>query len=441
MSIFKAYDIRGKYPDEINEEISYKIGFATAQFIEGRTLAVAQDVRKSAPLVAKATINGILDAGFDVIDIGLATTPMLYFAVGKFGYSGGMMVTASHNPPEYIGFKICREFAIPIGEKNGLKNIKAMIKKIEAKSSNIGTITRKSILTDYKKHILSFIANIRKLRIVVDTANGTVGVFFNKIFEELPIEIIPLYFEPDGSFPNHEPNPLKDKNIRDVCRTVVKTKADLGVAFDGDGDRCIFIDERGRRIPSDIITILLAKEALSKYKGATVVYDLRSSWIVKEEIEKAGGVPVRERVGHAFIKQTMRGYNAILGGELSGHYYFREHFFCDSGLVAFTKILNYLASDTRKMSEIIKPYKRYFATGEINFFSKDKDGVIKKISKVFSNAKQDKLDGITVQYKDWWFNLRKSNTEPLLRLNLEAKSKELLKKTKKWLFKILGKPV
>src|SRR3972149_6999555 len=442
MNIFKAYDIRGKYPAEIDEKVAEKIGLATAKFIRGKTIAIGRDVRKSAPAIAEAVANGITKTGVDVIDIGLSTTPMLYFTVGRYGYDGGIMITASHNPPDYIGFKVCRENAIPIGESNGLKIIETMTQDLKNKdTSKKGIVSKRDVLADYKNHILGFVKNTRKMRIVVDTANGSVGKFFTQIFSQLPLEIIPLCFEPDGSFPNHEPNPLKDENIIDSSQKVKDVKADFGVAFDGDGDRCIFMDEKGSRISSDLITVLLAKEALATNKGRCIVYDLRSSRVVREEIEKAGGKPIRDRVGHAFIKQTMRKHNALLGGELSGHYYFKENYFCDSALVAFAKVISYLSADDRKMSEIIAPLNRYYATGEMNFHSDDKDGTIKHISDTFSDGRQDMLDGITVEFDDWWFNLRKSNTEPLLRLNLEASTSKVLDEAKKKLFNILGEPV
>jgi len=440
MNIFKAYDIRGKYPDEINEELSSKLGFAIAKFLGSNKVVIGRDIRKSAPSCTNALQDGILNVA-DVVNLGVVTTPMLHFAIDKFHLPAGVMVTASHNPPEYIGFKICKG-KTPIYEKNGLKKIESMIKKLDLEKLDAkkAVVQEKNILNDYKKHILSFIKKRANLKVVVDTSNGSTGIFFNKIFENLPIKIIPLYFEPDGNFPNHDPNPLKDENIKSASKAVLENKADLGVVFDGDGDRCIFIDEKGKRIPSDIITILLAKEALDNYKNPTIVYDLRSSWIVKEEIEKLGGIPIRERVGHPFMKQTMRKYNAIVGGEVSGHYYFKENFFNDSGLVTYVKILNYIASEKRKISEIIEPFKKYYSTGEISFFVEDKDTLMSKVEKLFHNGKKDKLDGLTIEFDDWWFNLRKSNTEPLLRLNLEAKSKEVLEKSKKLLLNELGNP-
>lgn len=443
MGIFKAYDIRGVYPKELDEKLAYRIGYACAKFIGKGPIAIGRDVRHSAPSVAKAVANGIALAGFPVVDIGLSTTPMLYFAVGNYRYQGGIMVTASHNPPEYIGMKICREDAIPIGEETGLKEIQRIAEgnDIPKERKDIPQYSTKEIIADYRRHIVGFVGKCRPMKIVVDTANGAVGPFFMSVFGDLPVEFIPLYFDPDGSFPNHEPDPLKDKNIRTLCERVVAEKADLGIAFDGDGDRCMFIDEKGSRMPADAITAVLAREVLSREKGRAIVYDVRSSWAVKEEIEKAGGVAVRERVGHAFMKATMRKHRAALGGELSGHYYFADHYYADSGMAAFAKLLNYLSLDARRPSEIIQAVRKYFATGEINFHVVDKDGKIEELSALYAKGRQDRIDGITVQFDDWWFNVRKSNTEPLLRLNMEAKTEKLLSEKRKELFSHLGTPL
>jgi phosphomannomutase len=374
---------------------------------------------------------------------------MLYYAVGKEGLAGGIMVTASHNPKEYIGFKLCRENAIPIGQGEGMEEIKQEIKKIEIESWEVEAILKsfahaysRNIIEGYKQFILQFIRSKRKVKVVVDTANGAVGPVFEKIFgKDDFLEIVKLYFEPDGNFPNHEPDPLKDKNLVDICRKVKEVGADFGVAFDGDGDRCIFIDERGERVRSDFITILLAKDALEEDKGQTVVYDIRSSKVVKEEIEKAGGIPVCSRIGHAFIKKLMRKKDAVVGGELSGHFYFRDMYYVDSGIMAFAKILNLYCKKRQKFSQLIQPFKKYFQSGEINFKVEDKQGMIQKISEIFSDARQSTIDGITIEYPNWWFNVRPSNTEPLLRLNLEADTRELLQEKKEQLFNILGKPV
>jgi phosphomannomutase len=439
--IFKAYDIRGTYPDQLEEGLAERIGLATSIFLAAGRVAVGHDVRNSAPSIAEAVTRGILRAGADVLNLGHCTTPMLYYAVGRYKLSGGIMVTASHNPPEWIGLKICRQEAIPIGRSSGLDQIQALVSEGRVKGNKQGKIESVNISGEYRDHILGFLQLSRRLRIAVDTANGSVGPIFQAVFSGLPLDIFGLYFEPNGSFPNHEPNPLKEENTRELCRVVRQQGADLGVAFDGDGDRCIFVDERGERIPADRITVLLAREVLPGNPAQAVVYDLRSSRVVREEIQRLGGRPIRERVGHAFIKQTMRAHSAIVGGELSGHYYFRDHFFADSGLVAFAMVITYLSKLDKGLSQDLVYLDRYFATGEINFRVQDVDLIYSKIQRRFSDGRIDYLDGLTVEYPDWWFNVRPSNTEPLVRLNLEACTQSKLKEAKAKLFEILGTPV
>ncbi|MEK7368340.1 MAG: phosphomannomutase/phosphoglucomutase, partial [Planctomycetota bacterium] len=369
----------------------------------------------STPL-AQALIEGITSAGVNVTDIGVVSTDVTYFAVAKYGYDGSVAVTASHNPAEYNGFKVCREHAMPVGLETGLAKIRDIAMRPPlATAERPGRVTKKDIMKEYKEHVHSFIRQIRAMRIVVDAGNGMAGKMVPIIFKGLPIEIIPLYFELDGSFPNHEANPLKLENLRHLQELVREEKAQLGVAFDGDADRVAFVDEKGEAIGSDIITALIAREFLGEDKGATVVYDLRSSWAVKEEIVRNGGVPCREKVGHAFIKATMRERNAVFGGELSGHYYFRDNFYADSGMIAFIEILNILGRKRVSMSNLVAPLKKYFSSGEINFTVEDKDAKIDELARSFSDGKVDRLDGVTVEYRDWWFNVRKSNTEPRLR--------------------------
>jgi phosphomannomutase len=435
MAIFKAYDIRGKYPSEIDEAFAERLGGAVARFLKAKRIAIGRDVRLSAPAIAKAVAQG---AGCEVVDIGLCTTPMLYFAVGRLEMDGGIMVTASHNPPEDIGFKICRERAFPIGENTGLKEIEKMAAEKPAGGSSVST---RSIAAEYRDHLRRHVEQPPKLKIVVDTAHGSVGAHFDNIFGDLPVEFVRLCFPPDGRFPSHEPNPLKDENVRDLQAAMRESGADLGVAFDGDGDRCMFFGPGGARIAGDLVTVLLARAELRRHPGAGVVYDLRSSRVVPEEIRKAGGKPIRERVGHSFIKETMKKNNAVLGGELSGHYYFRDHFFADSGMMAFAKILDLLGREGRPIEEILAPLRRTVATGEVNFRVADKDGLMQLLARRFKDGRQDTLDGITVEYDDWWFNVRSSNTEPLLRLNLVANNHEELERARGILFSILGKPV
>ncbi|HVR84533.1 MAG TPA: phosphomannomutase/phosphoglucomutase [Planctomycetota bacterium] len=435
MPVFKAYDLRGRYPDEIDEAFAERLGGAVVRFLGAKRLAVGRDVRLSAPSIAAALARG---AGCEVVDIGLCTTPMLYYAVGYLGLDGGVMVTASHNPPEDIGFKICRERAFPLSEKTGLQEIQRLSTQNAAGGS---TISPRDIRKEYRDHLRRQIGKAPALKIAVDTAHGAVGAHFDAMFGDLPVEIIRLCWEPDGNFPSHEPNPLKDENIRDLQDSMRKTGADLGVAFDGDGDRCMFLGPGGVRIGSDLITVLLARAELLRHPGSAIVYDLRSSRVVPEEIQKAGGRPIRERVGHSFIKETMKKHDAVLGGELSGHYYFKEHYFADSGMMAFAKVLDLLGREGKPIDELLAPLRRTAATGEVNFKVEDKAGLMKLLAEKYRDGRQDTLDGITIQFDDYWFNVRASNTEPYLRLNLEAKTKDLLEAKRRELYDLLGKPV
>ncbi|KPJ63467.1 MAG: hypothetical protein AMS15_00165 [Planctomycetes bacterium DG_23] len=448
MGIFKAYDIRGIYvaratgPDELDEELARKIGRATAQFLGAKKMVVSRDMRLSSPSISEATIQGILEAGSDAVDIGLASTPGNYFATANYGFDGGLQITASHNPKEYNGFKVSGHEASPIGEETGLPEIEriATSGKFEPAAKK-GSVSKKDIAADYKKHILKFAEDIAPLKLVIDAANGMGGLEIPLIFDQLPCQTIPLYFELDGTFPNHEANPLKYENLRDLRARVKEAKADLGVALDGDCDRCAYIDERGEIISSDLITALIAREVLAKEPGARIIYDVRSSWAVKEEIERSGGIPLKGRVGHAFMKAALREKSAAFAGELSGHYYFRDNFYCDSASIGLIKVLNLLSKAERPISEIIAPLNRYFATGEINFEVEDKAAMIMELTRKFSDGKQDFMDGITVEYEDWWFNVRQSHTEPLLRLNLEGRTRELMEEGKQKLISLLGKPV
>ncbi len=435
MPVFKAYDLRGRYPDEIDEAFAERLGGAVVRFLKARRIAVGRDVRLSAPAIAAAFAKG---AGCEVVDIGSCTTPMLSFAVGHLGLDGGVMVTASHNPPQDIGFKICRERAFPLSEKTGLKEVEALMTQAAPGGS---TLTRRDVQADYRTHLRRTLEKAPRLKIAVDTAHGAVGPHFDAIFGDLPLEFVRLCWNPDGNFPSHEPNPLKDENIVDIQEAMRNTGADLGAAFDGDGDRCMFLGPGGVRIGSDLVTVLLARAELHRHPGAAIVYDLRSSRVVPEEILKAGGRPIRERVGHSFIKETMKKNDAVLGGELSGHYYFKEHYFADSGMMAFAKLLDLLGREGKPVDELLTPLRRTSATGEINFKVEDKAGLIKALTQKYSDGRQDTLDGITIQYDDWWFNVRASNTEPYLRLNLEANTKELLESKRGELYRMLGKPV
>ncbi|MGR3220958.1 MAG: phosphomannomutase/phosphoglucomutase [Candidatus Anammoxibacter sp.] len=435
VNIFKSYDIRGIFPDEINEDTAKKIGAAFAEFLKDQNsgvenIVVGRDMRLSSPAISDSLIDGIKSLGVNVIDIGLVSTEMTYFAVGFYRFDASIMVTASHNPGQYTGFKLCREKAIPISANSGLSTIAEIAQKSDTQlTGKPGNIIKKNIYNDYKTFILNFINKpLKPLKIVIDAGNGMAGKTIPIVFDNVPCKIIPLYFKLDGNFPNHEANPLEPDNLIDLQKEVVKSKSDFGVAFDGDADRCIFVDETGGIIGADIMTAVIADEFLANEKNATIIYDLRSSKVVAESIKASGGTPIRESVGHSHIKARMRETNAVFAGELSGHYYYRDNNFADSGLITLVQVMNILSKKKVTMSNLISTYKKYFATGEINFEVEDKDAKIKQLANKFADGTIDYLDGITIDYGDWWFNVRKSNTEPMLRLNLEAKTKKLLEK-------------
>ncbi len=439
MGIFKAYDIRGIYPTELDEAKAERIGAAFARLLGARRVAVGRDVRASAPSVGAALIRGIVSTGCAVIDLGLCDTPAVYFAVGHLGLDGGVMTTASHNPPQYIGFKMCRAQAVPISETTGIRDIEqAVAKPPLSPVAAGGTVESADLKTAYRDHIRRFLVRPRALHLVVDAASGGVGPIFDAVFEGYHGKITRLFFEPDGSFPHHEPNPLKDENVEALVRTVREQKGDLGIAFDGDADRCIFFDESGQRIPSDLMNAFLARHALREHPGSAVVHDLRSSRVVREEVERAGGRAIRERVGHSFIKDTMRREKAILGGEVAGHYYFRDNYFADSGMIALCAALSAISDEGKPASQCIAPLRRYPATGEVNFHVEDKDRVLQELMKRFSDGHIDQLDGVTVEYPTWWFNVRKSNTEPLLRLNMEANTAAVLEEARRRVVETIG---
>ncbi len=442
--IFKNDDVRGKYPEQLDEYTSEKIGMATVLFLKSikediKNIVVARDIRLSSNSLASALMAGITKAGVNAIDIGEVSTDTIYFAVGNYNYDAGIMVTASHSPPNYNGFKLCHEQAMPISFDTGLSTISEIARQTDLPvSEQCGNIIEKDILNDYNKYILSFATNLRPLKIVIDAGNGMAGKMIPIIFKDLPCKIVPLFFKLDGTFPSHEPNPLDSCNLRDLQNKVRETRSHLGVAFDYDADMCVFVDENGQKIGGDIITAIIATKLLQKEMGATVLYDLRSGWALPEEIKKAGGSPYRERVGHSYIKATMREKNAIFGGGLSGHYYFRENYFADSAIIALIEVLNILSSRNVPMSNLIAPLRKYCSTGEINFKVADNDKKIEQITEHFIDAKIDYLDGVTIEYEDWWFNVRKSNTEPLLRLNLEGKTKAIMEQRKKQVIDIIG---
>ncbi len=428
-TVFKAYDVRGIYPTELNEHLAYRIGRAFALYLQPLRVVVGRDMRVSSPALAEAVIRGLLDQGVDVTDVGLVSTDALYFAVGKYGFDGGIMVTASHNPPEYNGFKLCREEAQALSFDHGIGEIRELVIHGEfPKPERTGTLTRRDILDDFAAHVLSFIdpTIIKPFTVAIDAGNGMGGLIAPKILGRLPLRIIPLYFELDGRFPHHVPNPLEPENVRDLQRTIVEQHADFGIAFDGDADRMFLLDEHGRLVGGDMITALVAKALLQKYPGAKIVYNLICSRAVPEVIRAHGGIPIRSRVGHSFIKALMRQHDAIFGGEHSGHFYFRENWYADSGIIAAVTVLELLSRDGVTVSQAIAPIDRYFRSGEINVETHNHVAVLQALEEHFQDGQVDHLDGLTVDYADWWFNARPSNTQPLLRINIEATTPELL---------------
>lgn len=441
MGIFKAYDIRGIYPGELDEKLMKKIGNATAQYLDAAKLVVSRDMRLSGESLKNAFVDGATDAGVDCVDAGLLSTPGNYFAVAHYGFPGGVAITASHNPKEYNGAKVSREKAIPVGLETGLADIERIVKSGAYRRARAkGAVSTLSVIDDLTEHVLKVAGDIRPLKVVIDAGNGMAGLTLPPILAKLPIETTRLFFELDGSFPNHEANPLKPENVKDLEKAVRDTGADLGVAFDGDADRCAFVDEKGEAVPCDLMTAVIAKDIIKREPGAIILYDCRSSRAVREEIEAAGGRAFPERVGHAFMKATLRERDGAFAGELSGHYYFRENFYCDSADIAFVRMLNVLSAAKAPLSEIVRPLRRYSNTGEVNFHVDDKDARIEKLAEVFSDGRISHLDGITVEYPDWWFNVRKSNTEPLLRLVLEGSTAALRDDGYSRVKSVIGRP-
>jgi phosphomannomutase len=430
--VFKAYDVRGIYPAELDEDGAYAIGRAYVDQFEPQRIAVGRDMRVSSPSMAAALIHGATEGGAEVLDIGLVGTEMVYFAVGELELDGGVAVTASHNPKEYTGMKIVRRGALPVGGDSGLMDIRdqAMTLGDMPEGQSLGQVQEYDVWPAYVERVLSFVdvPAIKPLRVVIDAANGMAGVMLPPVLDRLPIEAIRHYFEPDGTFPNHEPNPLLPENREFIVEKTTTEGADFGVAFDGDADRCFFVDDEGEFVPGDFVTALLAQSVLEKSPGGKIIYDVRASWAVPETIEGAGGTPLINRVGHAFIKHRMREEGAVFGGEVSGHYYFRDFSQADSGVVPFLLMLELVSGRGQKLSEILRPYRdRYFITGELNTPVPDVALKLEELEDRFGpQGEVSHLDGISVNADDWHFNVRPSNTEPLLRLNLEARSEQLM---------------
>ena len=423
--IFKAYDIRGIYPEQINEEIVEKTGRAYATFLKPKRVVIGYDMRPHSIPIFNALAKGLTDLGVDVINIGMCSTPMTYFANGKLSADGSVMITASHNPGEYNGMKLCRESAIPISGATGIVDIeKIVIDESWDKDADIkGKIIEHKIDSEYAEHLMEFAKIDRKLKVVADFANSMGSLEIAGIRHLF--DVIPLYEELDGTFPNHAANPLETETLDDLCAKVKEVGADFGAGFDGDADRCGFVDNEGNIIPMDLFTALIAQDILNK-GPETILYDLRSSWAVKESIEANGGTAIMSRVGHAFIKAQMREHNAVFAGELSGHYYFKENYVAESQGLAMLMFGNLICKSNKKVTELVAPLRKYFASGEINSKVKDVPKIQKEIKEKYSDGKMFELDGISVEYEDWWFNVRASNTEPFLRLNIEAKTKEMM---------------
>jgi phosphomannomutase len=424
--VFKAYDVRGIHPTELDEEGAYRIGRAYVEHFEPKSIAVGRDMRLAAPAMTAALIDGAADGGADVLDVGMVGTEMVYYAVGELGLDGGVCVTASHNPKQYTGMKIVRRGALPVGGDSGLDDVRRGAEAGFGEVARRGEVRGEDIWEGFVEKVLSFVdpTTIRPLRVVVDAANGMAGTMLPPVLARLPqLDVVPCFFEPDGSFPNHEPNPLLPENRAFIVEKTRTAGADLGVAYDGDADRCFFVDDRGEFVPGDFVTALLAQAMLRRERGAKILYDVRASWAVPRAIEEAGGVPLVNRVGHAYIKHRMRKEDALFAGEVSAHYYFRDFTQADTGVVPFLVMLDLLSDAGKPLSELLAPFReRYFITGEINTPVADVALKLQELKERYAaeGGRISHLDGISVEFDDWHFNVRPSNTEPLLRLNLEA---------------------
>ncbi len=428
--IFKAYDVRGLYPSEIDEEAAHAIGGAFARFTGGEAVLVGRDMRVSSGPLAASFIRGVIETGVDAVDLGLTSTDMVYFASGVRRLPGAMF-TASHNPPQYNGIKFCRAGAAPVGEDTGLADIRAGGEAGAEASSTPGSLTQLDLLAEFAEHLLGLVdvSSMREYTVVVDAANGMAGKIVPAVFDRLPVRVVPLYFELDGTFPNHPADPIQLENLADLRRTVLAKKADIGLAFDGDADRVFLVDENAEPVSGSLTTALVARRILERHPGATIVYNVICSRVVPEVIEYYGAKGVRSRVGHSFIKQLMAETDAVFGGEHSGHYYFKDNFRADSGILAALYVLETMSAEDRKLSSLLAPLRKYAASGEINIRVSDQKAVIQQIAQSSGGAK-DWLDGLTVSRDEYWFNVRPSNTEPLLRLNVEAVTPELMERTR-----------
>jgi phosphomannomutase len=435
--IFKSYDVRGIYPAEFDDDVAYGIGRCFVPLVNASnaskpTIAVGRDMRPSGENLFEAFARGATEAGADVVDIGMVSTDALYFAVGKHAFAGGVMITASHNPAQYNGMKFTRSQAQAISLESGLSEIRDRLVdgNLPPKAATPGTISHRNILEDFAEHCLSFVdrAKIKPLKIAIDAGNGMAGETVPYVFKRLPCEVIPLYFELDGSFPNHPASPIEPENMVDLQAAVKRHGCDLGVAFDGDADRMFLVDEKGELVDGSTVTALVALNTLKKHPGAKILYNLICSRSVPELIAAAGGKPIRSKVGHSIIKAIMREQDIIFGGEHSGHFYFRDNWYADSGMIAMLQCLELFSEANKPVSEVIAPIDTRFRSGEINSKVRDIPSKLHEIEERYKDAQIDQLDGITVGYPDWWMNIRPSNTEPLLRLNVEGDTKPLMEK-------------
>jgi phosphomannomutase len=433
--VFKAYDVRGIYPSELDEDGAYAIGRSFVEAFEPARIAIGHDMRVSSPSMAAAAIRGASESGAEVLELGLVGTEMVYFAVGELGLDGGIAVTAAHNPKEYTGMKIVRRGALPVGGDSGLMDIRdrAMSLSGPPESKTPGRVEHYDIWEQYVDRVLSFVdlETIGPLKVVIDAANGMAGAMLPPVLDRLPqVETVRCFFEPDGTFPNHAPNPLLPENREFIVRKTLEEGADFGVAFDGDADRCFFVDDGGEFVPGDFVTALFAEAILKKQPDPKIIYDVRASWAVPETILRAGGEPLVNRVGHAFIKQRMREEQAVFAGEVSGHYYFRDFSQADSGVIPFLLMLELISERNTALSEVVRPFREtYFITGELNTPVQDVAAKLTELEERFGpEGKVGHLDGLSVDAEDWHMNVRPSNTEPLLRLNLEARSRELMER-------------
>ncbi len=428
------------YPSEFDEDAAYRIGGAFARFVPENDVLVGRDMRVSSEPLAQAFMRGVTESGANAVDLGLTSTDLVYFAAGARSMPGAMF-TASHNPPQYNGIKLCRAGAGPVGQDTGLADVRAGAEAGVDRADTPGTVTELDLLDDFATHLLGLVdtASMRPFTVAVDAANGMAGVVVPAVFDRLPVRLVPLYFELDGSFPNHPADPIQPSNLKDLQRAVLAEGADVGLAFDGDADRVFLVDEKAEPVSGSLTTALVARRILERNPGATIVHNVICSRVVPEVIAEGGGKAVKSRVGHSFIKQLMAETNAVFGGEHSGHYYFKDNFRADSGILAALYVLETMSAQGKPLSELLAPLRRYSASGEINVTVDDQQAVIDRIEKAFPAGTVDRTDGLTVSFEDWWFNVRPSNTEPLLRLNVEASDEQVMVQKRDELVRMIEK--